>query len=370
MKLIILRSNLKEVLASVERAVTDSPTLPILKNILLKVDTRLTVQATNLEIGVTATTSAKITEQGILSVPFAPLYSIINNSVSDRITLESKELSLTVATDNYAAKIQGSSPDEFPIIPKLLDETNTIEVAGDVFKTALTQVLPSAASNDFKPEMNSVLLIVSGGSLKLVATDGFRLAEKTLSSNAYGTTIHSELRALIPLKTAQEVLRIFPGHDQLTVALDSNQVLFRSKDTALISRLIDGNYPEYGAIVPKNLTTELVVERDELIGAIKLVSNFSGKTSDLTLKVSDEQKAIEVYASSQTIGENSYQVSLKKKKLEGISKVSFNWRYLLDAVRVMPDPIITLGFTGESRPMMIKGTSDDSVFCIVMPIQQ
>lgn len=352
-----------------ERVVTDNPTLPILKHVVLKVDTRLTVQATNLEIGVTAVTSAKITEQGSISVPFAPLYSIISGSTSDRITLETKENTLAVATDNYQAKIQGVAAEEFPIIPKLQDESNAIEVSSDAFKSALLQIINAAATNDFKPELNSVLIYLSSGALKLVATDGFRLAEKTFSSNAFGTTIHEEIKALVPLKTVQEVLRIFPTGEQLTIAFDSSQAFFKAKDVSLISRLIDGNYPEYQAIIPKSLTTELSVERDQLASAIKLVSNFSGKTSDIIAKVNDEAKSLEIFASNQLVGENAYQVPIKKKKLEGISKVAFNWRYLLDAVKAMPDPTITLGFTGETRPVVVKGGSDDSIFYIVMPIQ-
>ncbi len=369
MKLIILRSNLKEVLSSVERVATDNPTLPVLKHVVLRVDTRLTIQATNLEIGITAVTSAKITEQGSLSVPFAPLYSIITNSTSDRIVLESTENTLTVATDNYQAKIQGMSADEFPIIPKLQDESNSIEVSTDSFKTALMQIISAAATNDFKPELNAVLLHLSAGVLKLVATDGFRLAEKTFSTNAFGTTIHDEVKALIPLKTVQEVMRIFPAGEQLSIAFDANQVLLKAKDTALISRLIDGNYPEYAAIIPKTLTTELSIERDQLANAIKLVSNFSGKTSDIVAKINDEAKSLEIFASSQLLGENAYQVPIKKKKLEGISKATFNWKYLLDAVKAMPDPTITIGMTGETRPVVIKSGGDDSIFYVVMPIQ-
>lgn len=369
MKLIILRSNLKEVLSAVERVVTNNPTLPVLKNVLLTADSRLTISATNLEIGVITSTGAKITEQGTLCVPLAPLYSIVANSTSDRISLETKENTLTVTTDNYEAKIAGSPAEDFPIIPKLADETNAIELSAEVFKTAVSQISSAAALNDFKPELNSILVHISNGSLKFAATDGFRLAEKTLPQNAYGTTIHDELKALIPLKTISEALRIFPDGLQLTIAFDASQALFKSKDTVLVSRLIDGNYPDYEAIVPKKLTTELSVERDELINAIKLVSNFSGRTNDVVLKIGEEAKAIELFASSQLVGENAYQVAVKKKKLEGISKVIFNWRYLLDAVRAMPETTIILGFTGESRPAFIRGASDDSVFYIVMPIQ-
>jgi DNA polymerase-3 subunit beta len=369
MKLIILRSNLKEVLSSVERAVIDNPNLPVLKHITMKVDSRLTVLATNLEIGVVSVTNAKILEQGDVCIPLAPLMSIINGTVNERITLETKENTLIVATDNYQAKIQGMSPEEFPIIPKIADDAASIEIPALLFKGALAQVISAAASNDFKPELHSVLLSLSGGSLKVVATDGFRLAEKTFSHNTYAAHCEGEIKALIPLKTAQEVMRTFPDSDQLVVSIDGSQVLFKSKDISVISRLIDGKYPEYEAIVPKKVTTELCVDKEEFLSAIKLVSSFSGKGSDVTLRVSSETETIELFAANQLLGENTYKVALKKKRLEGINKVVFNWRFLADAVRSMSDPNLVLGFTAESKPVVVH-SSDESLFYIIMPVQQ
>lgn len=348
----------------------DNQTLPILKNIVLRAESRLTVQATNLEIGVTVVTSAKITEQGSICVPFAPLASVINASTNERISLSVAQNVLTVATDNYEAKIQGLSVEEFPIIPKLTTEENHIEFSAEVFKMALSQVISAAAPQDFKPELNSVLISVSDSVVKCVATDGFRLAEKTINHNAFATSIQGELKALIPLKTVQEALRIFPNNEQITLSFDENQVLFSSKDTTLISRLIDGAYPDYTAIIPRSTMNELVVEKEEFASAVKLVSSFSGKTSDIALSLADEEKAIEISASNQLVGENRYRVALKKKKTEDFNKVVFNWKYLLDAIRVMPEGGVSLGFNGEGKPAVLRGVSDDSLFYIVMPIQQ
>lgn len=370
MKLIILRGNLKEALSAVERAVVDNQTLPVLKNIVLRAEARLTIQATNLEIGVTAVTSAKITEQGSICVPFAPLASVINASTNERIALSVEKNVLTVATDNYEAKIQGLPVEDFPIIPKLTSEEQTASFSAEVLKTALGQIISAAAPHDLKPELNSILLIVADSTVKCVATDGFRLAEKTIGHNAFATSIQGELKALIPLKTVQEAVRIFPNNEQITLAFDENQVLFSSKDITLISRLIDGAYPDYAAIIPRAVSSELVVEKEEFASAIKLVSSFSGKTSDIALSLAEEEKAVEISASNQLVGENRYRVALKKKKTEDFNRVVFNWKYLLDAVRVMPDGGVSLGFNGEGKPALLRSATDDSLLYIVMPIQQ
>ncbi len=369
MKLIILRSNLKEGLSALERAVVDNANLPILKNVVLKADTRLTLQATNLEIGIVYQTNAKINEPGGLTVPFAPLHSIIQNSTSERISLETTGNTLNVKTDNYEAKIQGLAIEEFPIIPKLDDEARSIEINAEVFKNAMIQISGAAATNDLKPELNSVLVDFHSGALKCAATDGFRLAEKNFAHNTFGAASPDPIKALIPLKTIQEVIRIFPADEQLAISFDDHQVLFAAKDHTLISRLIDGSYPDYAAIIPKQVSTELTFDRDQLGAAIKLVSNFSGRASDVKLRLAADGKQLEIFASSQLVGENAYQVPIKKQKGEGVKEIVFNWRYLLDGIRALPGSSITLGLTGEGKPVILRPTDDDSVFYIAMPIQ-
>ncbi len=357
-------------MGALERAVVDNANVPVLKNVLIKADTRVTLQATNLEIGVTFQTNAKINEPGSVAVPFAPLYSIIQNSTSERIVLEMASNVLTVKTDNYEAKIQGMQAEEFPIIPKLDSEsTGSLEVSTEVFREAMANILTAAATNDIKPELNSILLDFQGGELIFAATDGFRLAEKKLPSNAFAATSKEAIKALLPLKTIQEVVRAFPADAQLTITLDANQALFSSKDISLISRLIDGAYPDYSPIVPKETSVELVVDREQLANAVKLVSNFSGKASDVRLRVSEDDKQLEVFAASQLVGENAYQVPLKKKKGSGVKEIVFNWRYLLDGLRCLSGATVSLGFTGENKPVILRPTEDESVFYIAMPIQ-
>lgn len=162
---------------------------------------------------------------------------------------------------------------------------------------------------------------------------------------------------------------MFPDDEQLTLTFDDNQVLFSAKDVSLISRLIDGSYPDYAAIIPKQVATELTLEREQLASAIKLVSNFSGKASDVRLKIAESGAELEVFASNQLVGENEYKVPIKKQKGEAVKEIIFNWRYLLEGIRSLPGPAITIGLNGEGKPVVIKPTDDDSVFYIVMPIQ-
>jgi len=368
MKLIILRSNLKEALSSLERAVSENNNLPVLKNILCKADSRLVLSATNLEVAVTCVANAKITEAGEITIPFTPLYNIVTSSTSERITLHSEGLVLSVSTDNYEAKLQGVSAEEFPIIPKVEDEKQFIEMQSDVLSTALNEVVSAASTSDLKPELNSILFDFQVSNIKLAATDGFRLAEKTVSNRLFTTSYNKGLRALIPLKTVSEVLRIFKGEASIKIFIEPHQILFKTETASLISRVIDGSYPDYTAIIPKQLATTLTILREDFISAVKLVSNFSGKSSDIKVRLSKDKKAIEVYSASQSVGENTYLIPIVQKTGADFTEIAFNWRYLADGVKPIVSEQLVMGIVAENKPALIKPAEDDSLLYIVMPI--
>lgn len=368
MKLIILRNNLKDGLQAVERAVSDNNNLPILKYVLIKAGMRLSISATNLEIGVTFETNAKINEEGVIAIPLGPLSSIINNSTSERINLESKGNTLIVKTDNYEAKIQGLSSEEFPIIPKIENDDKPLEIEGETLKRALNEVSHAAQTNDAKPELSSVLFDFQAGTLKLAATDGFRLAEKTLLNNSFISGFNKPVKVLVPIKTVSEVLRIFKPGQKISVYIDPNQVSFKAEGAEIISRLIDGTYPDYTAIIPKQVATEIAVSREEFMTGVKLVSNFSGRGSDIKLRLKEDGSALEIFAANSLVGENNYLIPARKKKGNGFAETAFNWKYLLEGVRPLSSEMITIGLVSETKPAIIRPAEDDSLMYIVMPI--
>ena len=186
MKLIILKSNLRDGLSAIERAITENNKLPILKNVLIKtIDGIVKLSATNLELGINRLISGKIIEKGAITVPFQTFYSITNNSDSERINLEVDNNNLIFKTDNYEAKIQGIKEEEFPIIPKIENENNFIEIDPVILKDALLRVSSAAQISEIRPEISGVLFDFQITILKLVATDSFRLAEKTISEQHY-----------------------------------------------------------------------------------------------------------------------------------------------------------------------------------------
>lgn len=369
MKLILFRDNLKNGLGIAEKAVSESANLPILKNVLLRtVGNKIQLTTTNLELAITKLISGKIVEEGSLTVPFGTFYSIVSNTTHDRIHLEKADSHFLVKTDNYEAKMQGTPGDDFPLIPKIGDAEHHIEISPVVFQDALQQVVSAAQISDIRPEISGVLFDFQTTIIKLVATDSFRLAEKTISTGAFTHDFPTGFKAIIPLKTAQELLRVISREAPLRIYHDGSQMLFSSDDVDVMSRLVDGTYPDYEQIIPKSSETEVVINRAHLMNAVKLVSNFSGKTNDVRLAADLDTKTVGVYSLNQFLGENNY---LIPAKITGAAfkDIPFNWRYLMDGLKAIPDEDIAFRVSGGSKPALMTGVGNPSYSYIVMPIR-
>ncbi|MEK6952678.1 MAG: DNA polymerase III subunit beta [Nanoarchaeota archaeon] len=365
----MFKDNLKDGLSITERAVTDNSNLPILKNVLLKtIDGKIKLVTTNLELAITKVISGKIIEEGCLTVPFHTFYNIVNNTNHERINLEKVDNNFIFKTDNYEAKIQGIHEDEFPIIPKLENTSNYLEIEPVTFKDAISKVINAAQISDIRPEISGVLFDFQLTILKLVTTDSFRLAEKTLNSSQFKHNFDKSFKIIIPLKTIQEVVRIFSNDMPIRISLDNNQILFKNNTTELISRLIDGNYPDYEQIIPKEIETEVILNKNHFINSVKLVSNFSGKTNDIRLAIKNNQKTLEVYSLNQLLGENNYLIPAKVKGAD-FEGIAFNWRYLLDGLRIIEGENVFFGSNGYNKPSLLKPIEDKSYFYILMPIR-
>jgi DNA polymerase-3 subunit beta len=161
---------------------------------------------------------------------------------------------------------------------------------------------------------------------------------------------------------------MIPENQPVEIHMDQNQILFRNEETELISRLIDGEYPDYEQIIPKSVDSEVVVNKEQFMNAVKLASNFSGQTNDIKIKINAGKKVLEVYSANQYLGENNYLIPIKLKGDE-FEEVSFNWHYFLDGLKVISQENLIFGVNKNNKPSMIKPTEDSSYFYILMPIK-
>lgn len=371
MKIIVLRSNFAEALSSVERGVGGvNSNLPILKNILLRAEgSKITAVSTNLEFAVTYVFPGKIIEDGEVAVPFSILHSIIKNVSSERITLESRGEKIHIETDNYEASVQLYNPKEYPIIPDMHENASVIRVHSNEFIDALQSVLVSTQYSEIRPEISGVFLKNDAESIFFVATDSFRLAEKKLGNVKYDFN-SGDVRSIIPLRTAEEVLRIISnqGDKDVVIKINTTQISFNTDVVSIVSRLIDGNFPEYKAIIPSELDIEISASKQELVNAIKLTSSFSGKLNDISLVLHSGGKHIEFFSSDNTVGQNTYKVPAKIKGGKA-ETIVFNWKYLLDGIKIFSGSDVVIGINAPEKPVKIRDPKDASLVYVVMPIK-
>ncbi|MBI5732896.1 DNA polymerase III subunit beta [Candidatus Jorgensenbacteria bacterium] len=368
MKIIILKKNLLSGLNAVEKAVGMNSNLPVLKDVLLKIDDgKIQLMSTDLELAVKYNLVGKIVENGEIAIPFSVLSSIVKNLVSERVTLEQKDRKLIVSTENYEATIQGQDAHEFPIIPSVHNTKQSIIIPTEAFREALSGVTVAAQYSEIRPEISGMLFKIGDDKLMLVATDTFRLAEYTFLTDRFKSTFDS-VSVIVPLRTVQELLRVLSGDsgENIEVFIDSNQILFKTRNEEIISRLIDGRFPEYQGIIPREIQSEAIVNRQELLGAIKLVSSCAPRTQDITIRSGDNNKFLEIYSADSALGENNYKIIARVK--DGPFSVVFNWRYLLDGVRVYHNEDIALG-VNPSGPVTVRGVGDSALTYVVMPIR-
>ena len=372
MKLIILKKNLKDGLRSIEKICAENQSLPILKNFLIEsFDNKIKLAATNLELAITTFISGKIIEDGSITIPLNIFNSIINNLQVEKINLELKKDKLIIKTDNYQAEIQGIKKEEFPIIPKIENNKQYIQIKNSLLREALVSVVNSVTT-DNRPELSGILFNHQTTLLKLAATDTFRLSEKTINNNQFEASFNKNFKIIIPLKTIQEVIKEIQINDEqkTEIYIDSNQILFKTENTEIISRLINGEFPDYQQIIPKNIEAEMILSAEELINAVKLNSVFSDRFNEIKIIINKDAKNIEIFSANQSVGENKYLIPAKIQKMaESQMEISFNWRFLLDGLKNVKSENVFLGLSDSNKPAIIKSSQDESWFYILMPIK-
>jgi DNA polymerase-3 subunit beta len=368
MKITVLKNNLKNSLDAVSRIVGENTNLPILKNVLIKSEGgKINISSTDLETAIVKTVAGKIIEDGQITVPFTIFNSVINNIQNERIDLESKGMNVLVKTDSYEAKIQGMSSEDFPIIPKVGIKDEYVDIKGSILKEGLISVVSAAQISELRPEISGVMFNIDGEMLKLVATDSFRLAEKTIYGSEFENNFERGFSMIVPLKPIQELIRIVGDKENIKIYSDGSQFMMETDDTTLITRLIDGKFPDYTQIIPKEVSTDMEISRTELMGALKLVSSFSSKNNEVIFKIIPDKKLIEAYSADNMLGENKY---LIPAKITGEAvDVTFNWRYFIDGLKSIDSETVNMGLQGDTKPSVIKWPQDNSYIYIIMPIK-
>ena len=375
MKITTLKENLKEGINYVEKVIGKNLTLPILNNILLEADDSfIKLSATDLEIGITYWLLAKVEEKGGISIPAKILSSFINSLPKEKVNINQKELMVSISCQNYKATIKGFSKEEFPIIPQI-KEGDQIEIDGKIFYEGLSQIVSIPVLSQTRPEISGIFVSFTKKSLKLAATDSFRLAEKNLTIDY---PLEKEYSLIIPQKTGYELLQILSEKNQqnkkIKIYFSPDQIMFEAMmedakhpQMRLISRLIEGEYPNYQEIIPQKYQTQVVLPKEEFLNQIKIASLFSGKINDVKIKADPKSEILEISSQNPDLGENNSSIPYKMKGEK--QEIDFNYKFLIDGLLNIKSSEVIFELNGEDGPGVLKPVGDASYLYVVMPIK-
>ncbi len=327
----VSQENLNKGLSLVNKAVSQKPTLPVLSNILIEARKEgLYLSSTNLETSITAYIPAKVSEVGNTTVPAKIFSDFINALPPLPIEVTLKDETLEVEAEQFHASLATISASEFPEIPK--PETGEIlTIDSSEFAQNLNKVVFAASADEGRPVLNGVLFSQKPDKLILVATDGYRLSKNTFKFKSKATT----QEFILPARTLLEVARIAENEEgDISLFLDEskNQTIFKSTNVVVSCRLIDGSYPEYERIIPKESAIKAQLPVEELLRSLRIAAIFAKDIGSVVkLKLDPAAKTIEINAQTAQLGSGSSKLSSKIEGKEPLS-IAFNSRFLLEGL--------------------------------------
>lgn len=367
MKLTLAKDSLTHSLNLVSRAVGVKPSLPVLNNILLQVENgQLQLAATNLETSITTALPVKAETDGAITVPARLLGEFVASLPNDKVTLEVKEENLVVTSGQFEATFAGINSSEFPKIPTPL---NTQPIFLDKsFAKALTQTSFAASTDVGRLVLTGLLLEFSKKSLSLVATDGYRLAKKTLKIDSDLETTY-----LIPARALNEVARLLSETEEgeeisLQPLPETNQVNFTLGQTQITTRLLDGSFPPYQAIIPPSFLTRALLQTEELAQAVRSTALFARDLGNVVhLTLDPEKKEVALQANTAQVGTGKTKIS---GSLEGkMTTLALNSHYLAAGLGVLGTTQVSLEVLDSNKPVLLRSIGDASFFYIIMPVR-
>ncbi|GAC1474204.1 MAG: DNA polymerase III subunit beta [Chloroflexota bacterium] len=373
MKITAAQEQLSHGLRIAGRAVATRSPLPITTNILLATeDGRLKIAATNLEIAISTWIEASVAEEGAVTLPAKLLSEFIDTLPGGAVELHVKRggHSAHINSGRYEANIRGMAADDFPVIPSAAEET-AAQVPAELLKEMIEQVAFATAMDDTRPMLTGVLATFSGTQLTLAATDGFRLAMRI---GELLTPASGDFSVIVPARTLSELAKILPDGDTLvdvSVTPNRNQVVFRAPDLHVVSRLIEGTFPNYKQIIPTKFATNVVVRTGDLLKATKIASFFSRDNSNaITIEIVPPENGgvgnIVVSGAAAELGEDRGEVDAVVNGTT--ARVQFNSRYVSDVLGVMQSEQVGLDISGPHSAAVFRPIDSVDYTHVVMPM--
>lgn len=367
MKFQILQENFEKAVGITSRFANTKAQLPILGNILISArKTKIYVSSTNLEISASVQVGAKIEKEGEVSVPAKVIYDLISNMPKETLEVDSEKEQMKISSNGFSSTVLGIDPTDFPKVPSSLNDKNAISLPKDKLSESLSKVSFATSTDETRPILTGVLFVL-GRELSLVATDGFRLSMKKIHTDS---SFKETRTVVIPKSVLSEIGRGVFDSEEVFFDLEEKekQVLFGVGDTVLTSRLLEGDYPDYKKIIPKESSVKVWIDKEEFLRAVKLASIFARESANV-IKIKVLKDSLKVVAESGQAGSQETKVDAKVEKGGGEFEIAFNFRYLEDFVHSVSGEEIEMGFTDPNSAGIFKDTTDTEYLHLIMPVK-
>ncbi len=364
MKLVTSKQALVECLGIVNKAVSSRSSIQVLSGVLI--DARpdgIVMSATDMEISIKAPLAGRVDQPGSLVVPARIASEIARSLPTGEVTLEQRagETQVEIRAGESLFDLHSLPAVDFPQLPAPVGDGFTVGKAA--FLETVDRVAPSASRDETRPVLTGVLIHFNKTDVRMVATDSYRLSVK---QTPIESSVENTLQAIVPARTLLELSRIASGvaDDTITIVPTENQMLFQVGGIYLISRLIDGQFPNYRQLIPETFDYEVAVDHDEVLEAVRRVGLLAQKNAPLRLRFADNTLAVS--AESQDVGKahEAMPIQYSGDALE----IGFNPEFLEAGIAAVKEPTVYLRFISPLRPGLVKGASDDFLY-LVMPIR-
>lgn len=362
------RSKQKELITSIQnvsKAIQINNTLPILNNILIKAEKdKVTLCGTNLEIAILSSFPSEVENDGSFTIPAKILSSYVSLLKDGEVSLQIESANLLCITQGISeTKIKGISSDEFPLIPSI-DMENEIIIKADDLKRLISETVFAASNNPSRPVLMGLLFEINDKIITVVATDSYRLSERTFDLQE---TIESKIKCIVPAKTMLELSKIISGNSNVKIVFSKNQISFEWENVRTLSRLIEGTFPDYKAIIPKSSLVKVEIKKEEFLLALRKISIFAvEKNGSINMSVTNDG-ILHLFTDKTQTGESHEKVTAK---VEGENtKVLINVNYLIDILNNIEESIVVIEMGERLTPITLKPLNKSNYTNIIMPLK-
>lgn len=341
-------------------------TLMILNNVLMRVDgKKVSLTATNLDMAVVYYLAAAKSENGVVTVPAKLLAEFVSNLPRGEVVkISEKNSKVTIKSGKYSSTINGAVADDFPELPEI-DESKAVifKMSVEDFKAGMSEVLIATSNDTTRPVLTGVYFNTYNQALYIAATDGYRMADRKFIDK-----VESEVMAVVPTGSLQEVIRsISDDMDEIEILFDESQARFRLGEIEITSKLIDGKYPDYRQLIPKESEVEVVLDRSELMRVTKLAALFAREVGgSIVCQTKASEGVFSVSSVANELGENDSEIVAE---VGMDAKVNLNSKFLMEVLNVLVEPKLKFGFSSKMAPILIRNENNKDYTHIIMPLK-